>query len=736
MTMDEDGEGFEEWDADFLDQVIQVEERALSSANPSQTHPQTPSPLPPPATYLPPPPRPPPPRPRQLLSAAAAAASASASSSSSSLPYVASVSYSPPRELSQRPANGAARTASALPSSPSPASRSGSFEEFEIESLKAELGYVRKECTYREPEHAKFRKERGRKEEQLKSVSSRDGGRLTDNHSSKRIGLDQGVPTSATVVLEVENAKSLSNQASSQTKIESTSKTVGVQTDEAGETTGIQFNNDLYARRGLSRKLLSVWSPSLYQNAGRSLLPKLYVACHSLFRCMGIDVSSKIKMDSLADGSSTDFSWLCHPYPLTASEAAKMSKFHSVFTKVNNGVSQLEALIEPLFDLCHLDNVNIIHRSLCILHLILKHLCSEERKCGERENITVEGLLSKKSFLCICEYGSGISGHPLSVNWDERSYSVYGSRGLSSSGPEIQLMKSHSMLLFSFRDWASVFELMRQLVQKNTEECIRVEAVSIMNLILLRGSAYEHREKFGCPLVLESISTLLKKESGLCVQEQALHLLFLLLNSPKILETFFCGFKNRECSSSMDGNDDKNITIFRGSDVILEGLADCVSSRGSGIQDLKLQRRATMLLAFLASSGTTGFEILMNHKLSSGANFLMLILQALISEMDAEAGGPTEPPEFLKERSLLMREALILLNRLVSKPVYSASLQMLTNSRDMACLTITVANRMSQRNIRITQLDSMHRQMRESEVIELGRAFKRRVYAYLGDHVS
>lgn len=115
---------------------------------------------------------------------------------------------------------------------------------------------------------------------------------------------------------------------------ESTSKTVGVQTDEAGETTGILLNNDLYAHWGLSRKLLSVWSPSLDQNAGRSLLPKLYVACHSLFRCMGIDVSSKIKMDSLADGSSTDFSWLCHLHPLTASEAAKMSKFHSVFTKV------------------------------------------------------------------------------------------------------------------------------------------------------------------------------------------------------------------------------------------------------------------------------------------------------------------------------------------------------------------------------------------------------------------
>lgn len=62
-------EGFEEWDASFLEQVIQVEELALSSSNPTQHHHHHhPPPPPPPVSY-------------------------------------GAVSYSPPRELSQRVVN-------------------------------------------------------------------------------------------------------------------------------------------------------------------------------------------------------------------------------------------------------------------------------------------------------------------------------------------------------------------------------------------------------------------------------------------------------------------------------------------------------------------------------------------------------------------------------------------------------------------------------------------------------
>lgn len=44
-------------------------------------------------------------------------------------------------------------------------------------------------------------------------------------------------------------------------------------------------------------------------------------------------------------------------------------------------------------------------------------------------------------------------------------------------------------------DWGSVFELMHQIAMKNIEECVRVEAVVIMNMILMRSNAYLDREK-------------------------------------------------------------------------------------------------------------------------------------------------------------------------------------------------------------------------------------------------
>ncbi|GMP95362.1 hypothetical protein CsSME_00044440 [Camellia sinensis var. sinensis] len=50
-------EGFDDWDADFVFQLIQVEEQALSLSNPTQLHHPQP---PPPSSHFPPPPAPPP----------------------------------------------------------------------------------------------------------------------------------------------------------------------------------------------------------------------------------------------------------------------------------------------------------------------------------------------------------------------------------------------------------------------------------------------------------------------------------------------------------------------------------------------------------------------------------------------------------------------------------------------------------------------------------------------------
>lgn len=81
-----------------------------------------------------------------------------------------------------------------------------------------------------------------------------------------------------------------------------------------------------------------------------------------------------------------------------------------------------------------------------------------------------------------------------------------------------------------------------------------------------------------------------------------------------------------------------------------------------------------------------------------------------------------------------MREILILLNRLVSSPSYSATvLRALTGTRDMASLTIDVANRLSRKGKAIDGHDSMVKHIRETEIIDLGRVFKKRIFTYLGD---
>lgn len=67
------------------------------------------------------------------------------------------------------------------------------------------------------------------------------------------------------------------------------------------------------------------------------------------------------------------------------------------------------------------------------------------------------------------------------------------------------------------------------------------------------------------------------------------------------------------------------------------------------LQELKLRRNTVLLLAFLASSGKAGFEILISNKLHTESNFLTLILQVVVSEVEQEKKVP-EPVEILEER--------------------------------------------------------------------------------------
>ena len=44
-------------------------------------------------------------------------------------------------------------------------------------------------------------------------------------------------------------------------------------------------------------------------------------------------------------------------------------------------------------------------------------------------------------------------------------------------------------------EWVSLFELMSQIAMTNSEEHVKLEAVSIMNMILISSTVYSEREK-------------------------------------------------------------------------------------------------------------------------------------------------------------------------------------------------------------------------------------------------
>lgn len=117
-----------------------------------------------------------------------------------------------------------------------------------------------------------------------------------------------------------------------------------------------------------------------------------------------------------------------------------------------------------------------------------------------------------------------------------------------------------------------------------------------------------------------------------------------------------------------------------------------------------------------------------NHK--NSLHCLMWAIFKLVSLISC-----THSEQFVV-RTFLMREILILLNRLVSSPSYSAIvLHFLTSTRDMASLTIDVATRLSRKGTENERQDSMVKQIRRTEIIDLARLFKKRVLTYIGDRL-
>ncbi|XP_034217229.1 protein SENSITIVE TO UV 2 isoform X4 [Prunus dulcis] len=689
----------EDWDTDFLEQLIQVEEQALSSQ-----HPKPPKPPPQPPNLLP--------------------------SSSHSNP-IRAITYSPPRELTQRSSSNGISHSAPPPPPPPPSSSSSCPElekELEIARLKRELGHVSEKLLHLEKESSELRKENDKKDKQLRLVTSMNEKKDAAARNSESTNLSHGSRKSGDVLVnhevsrQFQSAMCSSDQPGPRINADvRTSKATGVQTDEIGAVPQALSHDDLQTYDDLSKKLLAIWGSPNEQELGRNLICNLLMDCqtdfHFLFGCIGMKMSSKLTMDKLGDDSSSIaaskyHSQMSHTH---TPEAEMVSHLYSVLTKAKSGMVKLEDLFQPLVNLCGLENCTLL-----------------------RVNVMIEGLHCRNKI--VNPHGSeGANKRALfCVNMDQMSYAC--SPGMKFSYPETQskngIWNNGIATLFSHIDWVSLFEVILQTAMKNSKPGVRLEAVSIMNMIIMRSNPFIEREKFGQTLVFETLSHLLTKAAGFEVRIQAVQLLYMLLNCPKILVKFCSYYKDGKGAGAMDG-DVGDASAYQKYSMILQGLADCIACCGNGLQGLKLRRNSILLLAFLSSSEKSGFEILVGYKLYQDTNFLMLILQVLISEVDIEVAVNADHAQVFKERTLLMREALILLNRLVSNPTYSATvLRLLTKSRDMASLTIDVANRLSRKDQICDKFDGTARQMRESEIVDLARVFKKRVFTYLGDNLS
>ncbi|CAF2091311.1 BnaAnng05680D [Brassica napus] len=696
--MDEDDE-LGDWGIDFLDEAIKLEESYLSTQPP------------PPAPPIVPPPAP------SSENVELHSTGQQRHKTPARDPFA---SFSPPRVLSQRVAGGFndavtdySSVAAVRPISPSSSTRRyDSEKDLEIERLKKELGRVSKQLLDMEQECSKLKKGKS-KETELKNLHSEINGR------TRRTKLEPDAPTSV-------------NDGG-------VDSTTGLDDKRSFKANGVQA--DLANHSDISKKLLDIWRTSNYQDPRRNLISELLLACSTdlqiLFGFMNTSTPPQEKDRQAAKTLSNEQS-------SKALESEKVYHLYSAVTKISYGLVNLKTLVEPLLDLCKAENAILVHRSLHVLHVLLEHVCGVEKKFDVRDNITDEessscevaefhGYKGRKTNLSIGES----EGRKTDLSVGDSAYSSSSiplqGRADAESSKKSQKITDKAQPSWD-ANWYSLFELMNQIACRRTEENVKLEAVSIMNIILMRTNAYTERETFVTKEVFESISLLLKKEAGLRVRKGAIHLFFLLLNCPKVLARFESLHEENKSSASGSQGNLFALEAFR---KIFEGLADCLTSPRKTSEDLELCRNVIMILALAASSGNSGYELLSSHNLPQETSFLMLILHLLAAEIDSESTELHPNAEIFKARTLLMREILILLNRLVSGSSSSCTiLRELTKSRDMASLTVDAATRLSRKRNLLGQLESSVERMRGSEITDLARIFKRRVFAFLGDNSS
>ncbi|KAK9667730.1 hypothetical protein RND81_13G007400 [Saponaria officinalis] len=635
----------------------------------------------------------------------------------STINAVDDINYSPPRELSQRFTTTTTTTITtvgdvSVSSASTRSSRSPVTPPIpENEILKNELSRLMKELSAVKEENSLLREERDKKK-QLKVVHT----------DSKTGSCDAEVPLAVHprngASRRRENLKVLAESGPIPAKTEQ--KSVGIQTDRGDESASPSISGTT-SSFSVQPKLLTIWSSRSSRSSQRNFVAKMLETCATdfcdLFGFLGLNVTSKTVQECL-----THMPLTVDDVDARSNEVTRVSQLYSVLNKLSNNIVHLNAFVDILLDLCKLENALVVHRSLRILRVAVGYLLSGERIRFRRDNVHVEKCPSDSDNERMHDFDVGKSGMMCDISGNDASFVRFAPAFGNISTAEPDAMTRI--------DWFHVYTSLCQTLLSMTDEHVKVEAVSIMNIIIRGMDPYSERGRFGEKCVFEAVADLLKKGTGLFCRKEAVHLVYLLLNCPSLLATFCSSCKEKGDIIS-ENNGVENCT-YQAFCAILEGFAGCILCHGHNLKELSLCRNAVLVLAFLASSGKPGLDIFLFHKLSNGGNFLGLILQVLVSEIDAEALEVRPAPEMSRERTLLMREVLILLNRLVSNPTYATSvLKVLTSSRDIVSLAIDIATRLSKKSRTPPNSDTITKQMRESEVVEWATVFKKRIVTFL-----
>ncbi|XP_042384703.1 protein SENSITIVE TO UV 2-like isoform X1 [Zingiber officinale] len=552
-----------------------------------------------------------------------------------------------------------------------------------------------------------------RKVEHLQTAGSADHHILIDNCLNASAGVDEQVHCIPQKVAKLKG-----------------SKAVGTQTDNYQQF-GYTCQEDEIEDH-ISKTLLSVWDSPNNIMAEKNMISRLLVSCTEefcvLFRCM--NMTSNKDLDCHADGDLSHMN-LHQGAQSAISTTSKLSHLDAIIKKMHNGITQLHNLLEALLDICTLENNFVVQRSLRILHTVLRYLLPYNRSI-KRKNVSVGQLSS-----------DNVNEEPRRPDWNhimdhlERTYSEIKSSELPSiktNSLDLENLchdkeKIDSNRFLSSESLVSTLKSMEQIVTRNTEESVRVEALSVMILIIIESNPNGERNKFELITLLDVVSKLLQKEAGLHVQKHALHLFFLLLNTgPNTLMLL-----TSEGKSGPEAEKGSHSVSLKGvMSLLLKGLSECLTSTGTGNLEIKLRKQVIILLAYVASCGRSGFEFLLKPVGPQDVNFLQLIVQILAFEMDVEIADYTSVQSLSKERTLLLREALILLNRLSSHPMYSRpTLEALTGNKTSS-LTIDVVNRLSHRNRVLSEYDNAKMVQLKAETMDLAQLFRSRVFAFLG----